>query len=452
MLRGPNPDTLEQVTCSFRFYGLLLPSVCFACFAASCSKPVSAPAGHASHDAAVDAPNDAPADGGCVSPYATGPGASAPAWCQVDRVLSQSLASADASTSQLPGFAFQVYTFDAAASEPVLRYSRAEGTIAGSQAAVTLPMPTASAAKMMTALLLARAAVYASARGATLSPATTIDVLGCSGLPSGVAGTSLSDLMHQTAGLTADTENSCVNKASVPLATCACDILQNDYVPAYDGTFAYTPHNFVVAAAMADAVLAKLSPPSEVRSVFKTWLGEVGLPATEARLPLSNNFAGGDRISAHAYATLLALALPGPARGTYHGHTLLDAAILDQMSTPFGSNVVLTYSPYVEGAGLKMRYGFGDWVQCSNAWPEPSQWPAPNSPVFALDYAGCAYRPINSLGKFGYMPWFVDRTSRPYAAVLAVDLPSNGGRVSTRSFAAFEMLDPAVRAAIDAAP
>lgn len=408
----------------------------------------------AGHDAATDGGRDARADAtdaGCHSPYATGPGAGAAQWCEVDQVLSESLASADAGTAQLPGFEFQVVTFDATKGEPVLRYSRAEGTVAGAPANVAAPLRTASAAKLMTALLIARAAAFAKAAGdASLTPSATIDALGCSGLPAGVAGTTLDDLMHQTAGLTAATENACVTKVG-PLHNCACSILQNDYVATQDGTFAYTPHNFVVAAALADAVLRKLSTPTTLRAVFGTWLAEMGISASEARLPIGNDFAGGDRISARAYAKLLALALPGPARGSYHGKQLLDPAILDRLPTPYGDKVAITYSPYVEAAGLPMRYGFGDWVQCSQAWPEPAKWPAPDKPVFKLDYAACPYRAVNSLGKFGYMPWFIERSTRPYAAVLAVDLGGGTGRVSTYSFVAYEMLDPVVRAAIDGA-
>lgn len=395
---------------------------------------------------------DAPAQTGCTSPYARGPGADAPGWCAVDHVLTDSLASADASTAQLPGFAFQVVTFDATKGEPVLRYSRAEGSVSGATADVATPIRTASAAKLMTALLIARAAQYAKdAGGPSLSAKTTVDVLGCTALPVGVAGTTLDALMHQTAGLTAATENACVTSVS-PLRNCACNILRDDYVPAQVGSFAYTPHNFVVSAAIADAVLGKLAQPTSVRALFNAWLGEMGIAPSEAALPVTDNFAGGDRISAHAYAALLALALPGPARGQYHGKQLLDPAILDRLAVPYDKSVLITYSPYVEAVNLPMRYGFGDWVQCSEAWPEPKAWPAVDQPVFTLDYAGCPYRAVNSLGKYGYMPWFVPRSSKPYAAVLVVDLGGGKGRVSPHSFAAYEMLDPAIRAAIDAGP
>ncbi len=427
------------------------------CFVACSSSNAATPGNTHGNtpDAGTDAPVDAAAEAGCRSPYAQGPGKDAPEWCAVDQVLSDSLASADASTAQLPGFAFQVVSFDSAKGEPVLRYSRAEGTVSGAPANVTTAVRTASGAKLMTALLIARAAQVAKdAGGPSLSPQTTVDVLGCTGLPAGVAGTPLDDLMHQIAGLDAKTDNACVTSAKISLHDCACSILHDNYIAAQDGSFAYTPHNFVVSAAIADAVLGQLSTPRDIRTVFHNWLGELGIPLLEALLPITNNFAGGDRISAHAYAALLSLALPGPARGQYHGKQLLDPAILDRLTVPYGDNVTITLSPYMLAAGFPIRYGFGDWVQCSNAWPEPAAWPPVDKAIITLDYAGCPYRAVNSLGKFGYMPWFVPRASKPYDAVLTVDLANSatGGRVSIYSFAAYEMLDPVIRAAIDASP
>ena len=392
-------------------------------------------------------------DGGCVSPFAVGPGATASAWCEVDRLLTESLASSGIGTSAFPGLAFELYEHDATLDEPVLRYSRAEGLVSGAPASVTAPIPTASAAKMLTALLLARAVVHATDAGdASLSTATTVDTLGCSGVPAGLAGTTLSDLMHQTAGLTSDVDDPCVMSATVPLETCACTILAGRYDPATDGTFAYSPHNFTVAVAIAEHVLARLPAPTTMSALFDLFTGEVGIAASEGQTTRTNNWAGAYRISAHAYGVLLALALPGPDRGSYHHRVLLDRGVLDAMAAPYGDAVTVTYSPYVEAAGLPIRYGFGDWVACSDAWPAPAAWPAIGVATFTLDYVGCPYRGINSLGKFGFMPWLSARAARPYAAVLAVDLMGGAGRVSANSFAAFQMLDPALRAALDAGP
>lgn len=401
----------------------------------------------AHHDSTIstDAPApplDAPV-AACTSSYAVGSGS---AWCAVDAMLDQSLAGS-AGTSQYPGYEFAVYQADATGA-PVLRYSRVDGMIDGATADVATPVKTASAAKMIAALLVARAASYAGS--AALSPATTIDVLGCSGLDPRLAGTTLDQLMHQIAGLDYQAENACVTSTKVALADCACSILQTNYVPAQAGSFAYTPHNFTVAIAMADAVLRAAPTPTDVRTLFADWIATLGIPSTEAMLTPTNDFAGGDHLSARAYAQLAALALPGPARGTYRGQTLLDSTMLDRMTTPFDDDVTITYSPYEAAVGFAMRYGFGDWVQCGAAWPEPATWPALDAPVVTLDYATCPYRAIDSLGKFGYMPWFTVG-DRPYVAVMAVDLSggSDASRVSANSFAAYEMLDPLLRTAID---
>jgi hypothetical protein len=347
--------------------------------------------------------------------------------------------------ASLPGYAIEVYTRDPATGDPVLRYSRAAGSVGAAgqmtTAAVDSPMRTASAAKTITALLVAHAATQP---GVNLPLNTTVAILGCPGLTQAVQQTTLGAFMHQIAGIRGLDEmndNPCLTDSTVSLHDCACSILSRDlvYPP---NQFRYDGMNFTVAAAMADKALAAAGQVG-VRRLFTSLTAAVGIPAGQAALTLANDFGGGDDMSARAYALLLSVATPGPYFGMLHGQRLYDATLLSDWLTPFDDTVQIAYSPYTKVAQIPLRYGFGGWVQCSDRWGEPAQWPALGTAPFTLDYQNCPYKVGSSLGKFGYMPWV--SVNGQYAAVVATYNGTGANLVSANSFLVYTMLDPVLR-------
>jgi hypothetical protein len=270
---------------------------------------------------------------------------------------------------------------------------------------------------------------------------TTVASLGCSDLPPEVSAITLEQLLHQIAGLSEDA-HACVTSRT-PLGDCACSILREKVAYTPPGAdFAYGSNSFAVAAAIADAALARADPPRALTEVVDQLASEVSAPDGSLVRTANNEWAGLYLVSAEAYARFLALATPGPGAGMAGGQRLIEAADLEQISSPFGDDVHISYSPFMRYDGSEFRYGLGAWVSCTEPWSTPAAWPD-GIVATTLDYEACPVRIVHSDGKFGFMPWIAFPRSpgeRAHEAVLATY--KNEQLAAGDAYRVFQMIEP----------
>jgi CubicO group peptidase (beta-lactamase class C family) len=400
--------------------------------------------GCGSDDGAPAAPSPDAGDA-CKSPHATGATVDDARWCKVDSLLDQALEEPAA----LPGFCFEVYTTGEDGT-PIKHYSRSAGTVTqadGQNAAMspTTSVNLASASKYLTALTVLRAiskVALAASKPALPYLDTPVSALGCQGVDPLLQQATLSQVLHQIAGLSEDNHD-CLQQIGQPISSCACQILVDQYAHGPPGTkFVYGAASFVVAAAMAEK-LAGVGFRDQIDSLA----GELGVPASQLDQPLGYNFAGGFSASVAAYLPFLALASRGSGLGKARGTQLIDPGLLDAMADGFAASVVMQLSPFVAGGNIPVRYGLGSWVHCSKPWESPAAWPTEFGFVAdGLDYDTCPKKVQHSLGMFGFMPWVSfpkGPSGHGHVALLGTHIERTGSeRVSFNSFMTFLMIEP----------
>jgi len=374
-----------------------------------------------------------------ASTNARGTHASDPKWQVVDQILYEAavgVAPNGPSSGQLSNYTFQVYTIAADAS-PTLEYTSSYGQVVDATGATVANAPKAqiaiaSATKQITSLTILHA-IHAldvlNGNQQLLNLSTNAGSMGCKGLSDNANSITLSQLLHQISGLS-DTSDSCLTREfdittadESTLRTCACKILRDDVVNSPGAAFVYSPNNFAVAGAIAEEALknSALSNNGQAYNYF-TWfnqtLADLGIDPNNMSYDLKgnihdSNLAGGLVTTALAYARFLGAIVPGPNQGyTPQGH-FASVGLLEAFAEPYGDSVVVQKSPFNTifntgpgGAPNEIiRYGLGNWIECSpQAW-ELSNWPSNNYSFLNFDYNNCSKKVIQSAGKYGYFPW-----------------------------------------------
>jgi len=389
--------------------------------------------------------------------YAQGPTANNSNWLSVDRILteaSEGVAPNAASTGPLSNYTFQVYTVDASA-QPQLNYSRSFGNVEDSNSMIVAASPDAhlkiaSATKQITSLTILHAIYELNVTMGDLSPLrlkTTASILNCPRTSDQANNITLDQLLHQIAGLSKG-QNKCIQKAlniknsgPTPLRSCACNILTENLTNNVGKDFVYSANNFTVAGAIAEQALVNSGITNRGKlfnyySWFDHTLSELGLVSSDMFYSNRGNvknlsLAGGLTSTATAYARFLTPTVPGPNQGFIGNTRFLNKELLSAFSTPFSSSVKIISSPFNAILGPSaptLRYGLGNWVECSqNVW-NLAQWPSVDYSFLNLDYANCDRRIDQSIGKFGYFPWVSSSPStESYIAILATRLKNSGG-------------------------